>query len=73
MKFVATHLIALAVGLAAGALYNDYSARRDAFEAGAIAGVGITRLDAGLLRQGVTLTEVDIKRLIQSEWVKFNK
>ncbi len=73
MKYVliSTHLLAAGLGLGLGAAFVDTDAQRRAFEAGAIAGVQITRLDNGLLKQGVTLSNDEIKKLINNEWLKF--
>ncbi len=68
---ISTHLLAAGIGLGIGAAFVNNTEQRRAFEAGAIAGVQVTRLNDGLRRQGVTLSETEIKKLINNEWLKF--
>jgi hypothetical protein len=67
---ISTHLLAAGLGLGLGAVLSNIDDRR-VFAAGAVAGINISTIDNGLRRQGVTLSETEIKKLIETEWLKF--
>ncbi len=68
---ISTHLLAAGLGLGLGSVFVNDDAQRRAFASGAVAGINISTLDNGLRRQGVTLSETEIKKLINNEWLKF--
>ncbi len=68
---ISTHLLAAGLGLGLGAAFVDTDAQRRAFAEGAITGINITHVYDGLRRQGVTLSQDEIKKLINNEWLKF--
>jgi len=68
--FISTHLLAVGLGLGLGAVLSNTDSKR-IFAAGAIAGINISVIDNGLRRQGVTLSQDEIKKLINNEWLKF--